>query len=85
MAFAGLTLAAGHAASLETRGIWRLRLGIEALLRRGKAAGKVMQRIAGHVAWAALLRRESLRLLGECNAFTNKYIDPLNESLSGRG
>eukprot|EP00959_Pyramimonas_sp_CCMP1952_P294008 6149169-Pyramimonas_sp.AAC.1 len=44
MGFVGLQMAEGHAVSLKTKNIWRLRLGIEALLRRGKASGNIMQR-----------------------------------------
>eukprot|EP00959_Pyramimonas_sp_CCMP1952_P248730 5199274-Pyramimonas_sp.AAC.1 len=58
MSFVGLQMTDGHTVSLKTKNIWRLRLGIESLLRRGKATGKVMQCVAGHIAWSTLLRRE---------------------------
>ena len=51
------------------RRIWKIRLGIEELLRRGSATGKEMQVVIGHVSFCFLLRRELLSTLGAVYAF----------------
>eukprot|EP00959_Pyramimonas_sp_CCMP1952_P133214 2785065-Pyramimonas_sp.AAC.1 len=49
--------------------MWRLRYGIESLLRRGVCSGSALQIAMGHVTWAALLRREVLSLFSESYLF----------------
>lgn len=53
----------GSEASLRptARRLWRLRLGIRSVLRRGTATGEDIQRLVGHAVFVGLCRRERER------------------------
>ncbi|CAK0857394.1 unnamed protein product, partial [Prorocentrum cordatum] len=48
----------GSTVPVKAKNLWRLRCGIEAVLRRGVCSGSALQVIMGHITWIALLRRE---------------------------
>lgn len=52
--------------------LWKLRLGIAELLSRGWATGKLVERLVGHITFAALLRREVLSCLQAVYVFIRK-------------
>ena len=58
-----------HEVRLGWERIWRLRLGIGHLLSRGGCSGHQLEKLVGHITWAALLRRESLSFLSGCYKF----------------
>ena len=52
--------------------LWRCRLGIRELLRRGRASGQQLERLIGHMTFVSLCRRESLSVLGDCYTFIQR-------------
>ena len=52
--------------------LWRCRLGIRELLRRGRASGQQLERLIGHMTFVSLCRRESLSVLGDCYTFIKR-------------
>ena len=44
----------------SSRSVWRLRLGIEALLKRGRVSRREMETIVVHLTFKSLFRRELL-------------------------
>ena len=62
----------GHLRPSRKR-LWRLRLGIRELLKRGRASGQQIERIVGHITFVSLCRRECLSILGECYSFIKKH------------
>lgn len=55
------------------RRLWRLRLGIRAVLRRGTATGEDLQRIVGHAVFVGLCKRESLSIFASCYRFAKRF------------
>ena len=49
--------------------IWRLKLAIAEVLRRGKVSDSALRCIIGHAAWIAMVRRECLSILAAVYAF----------------
>ncbi|CAK0813303.1 unnamed protein product, partial [Prorocentrum cordatum] len=70
--FVGLELKRGRHFSIKARSIWRLRFGLDALLRRGFCSGDALRVIMGHFTWAGLLRREVLSLLNASYQFAER-------------
>ena len=71
--FIGLHLdGSAHEVRLGWRRIWRMRLAIRFLLERGKCSGLQLERVIGHLTWAAMLRRESLSVLSSCYSFSRQ-------------
>ena len=62
----------GHLRPSRKR-LWRLRIGIRELLKRGRASGQQIERIIGHITFVSLRRRECLSILGECYNFIKKH------------
>jgi len=52
--------------------IWRVRVGIRELLRRGWASGKMLERLVGQLCFIALGKREIYSVLGSVFAFISK-------------
>ena len=52
--------------------LWRCRLGVRELLRRGRASGQQLERLIGHMTFVSLCRRESLSVLGDCYTFIKR-------------
>ena len=48
---------------------WRLRLGIQHLLRVRQCSGQQLERILGHITWACLLRPETQAIISSCYVF----------------
>ncbi|CAK0842032.1 unnamed protein product, partial [Prorocentrum cordatum] len=69
ISFVGVSFSEGSRVSIKPSNLWRLRYGIEALLRRGVCSGSALQIVMGHVTWAALLRREVLSLFNASHQF----------------
>lgn len=57
------------------RRLWRLRLGIRELLKRGRASGQQIERLVGHITFVSLCRREALATLGECYSFIRQHYN----------
>jgi len=53
--------------------LWRLRLALRALLRRGRASGKMFEILTGHATWTMLIRRESFSTLHHVYEFIHKH------------
>ena len=58
--------------SVSPRRIWRLRLGIKELIRRGSCSGRELEAIIGHFTFCALLRRELLACLSASYLFIQR-------------
>eukprot|EP00438_Fugacium_kawagutii_P004403 Skav208531 [mRNA] locus=scaffold3037:66464:70014:+ [translate_table: standard] len=52
--------------------VWKVRLALRHLLRRGRASGQEIERLLGHITFIALGRRESLSIFGECYTFMQR-------------
>eukprot|EP00438_Fugacium_kawagutii_P012339 Skav221970 [mRNA] locus=scaffold195:898936:903000:- [translate_table: standard] len=52
--------------------LWRVRLAIRELLRRGRCSGQQLERLLGHITFVSLCRRESLSVLGECYTYIRR-------------
>ena len=52
--------------------VWRIRLAIRGLLRRGRVSSADMERLLGHMCFVSLIRRESLSVLDSCYKFVVK-------------
>ncbi|CAK0818121.1 unnamed protein product [Prorocentrum cordatum] len=61
----------GRAAATPLR-LWRARLAIRAVLRRGRCSGRDLERLLGHLVFLSLVRREGLSLFWSCYAFVRK-------------
>ena len=53
--------------------VWRVRLALRHLLKRGRASGQEIERLLGHITFIALGRRETLSIFGECYTFIQKH------------
>lgn len=53
--------------------LWRVRLAIREILRRGAASGQQLERLIGHMTFISLCRREALSVLGECYTFIRRH------------
>ena len=52
--------------------VWRIRLAIRGLLRRGRVSSADMERLLGHMCFVSSIRRESLSVLDSCYKFVVK-------------
>ena len=57
------------------RSMWRMRLGLLELVRRGSATGRQISIVTGHYTFRALIRRELLACLSATYAFTHSCWD----------
>ena len=57
------------------RRVWRIRLAIRELLRRGRATGRMLERLVGQLCFVALGKREIYSVLGCVFAFIAKNYD----------
>eukprot|EP00438_Fugacium_kawagutii_P006869 Skav205284 [mRNA] locus=scaffold1690:137803:145924:+ [translate_table: standard] len=53
--------------------IWRLRIAIRAILKRGRVSGHQLERLLGHIAFASLGKREMFSMLGESYTFVQRH------------
>ena len=53
--------------------VWKVRLALRHLLRRGRASGQEVERLLGHITFIALGRRETLSIFGECYTFIQRH------------
>ena len=53
--------------------VWRVRLGIEEILRIGNVPGRQLEKVVGHAAFICLGRRESLSIFGETYTFIQRH------------
>lgn len=58
---------------ITPRRLWKLKLGIDELLSQGWASGKLIEKIVGHLTFAALLRRELLSCFEAVYVFVRKH------------
>jgi hypothetical protein len=58
--------------SVSNSRLWRLRLGIQYLLRLKQASGALLECLVGHLTWVGLVRRECLSILATTYAFIHK-------------
>ncbi|CAK0878156.1 unnamed protein product [Prorocentrum cordatum] len=65
----GWDIAASGRLSASGRRLWRARLAVRCLLRRGRCCGADIERILGHLIFIALVRREGLSLFEACFRF----------------
>ena len=64
--------------------IWRIRVAIREILRRGRASGQQLERLLGHMTFVSLCRREGLSVLGEIYTFCKRHyqvVTPLWKSV----
>ena len=54
--------------AMSNRRLWKLRLAILELLRRGRCSALQLQRVIGHLTWGCMLRREGLCMISACYA-----------------
>ena len=73
MSALGWSIASSAVLSPTLKRLWRLRLGIRELLKRGSATGQQLERIVGHITFVSLCRRESLAALGEVYTFIRRH------------
>lgn len=57
--------------------LWRVRLAIRELLRRGKSSGQQLERLVGHMTFISLCRREALSVLGESYTFIRRHYQQI--------
>ena len=57
------------------RGVWRMRLAIDAILQRGRIRGSSLSRLVGHYSFRALMRREMLSVLHAVYGFAHANWD----------
>ena len=62
----------GRVAPAKDR-LWRVRLAIREVLRRGVASGQQLERLVGHMTFISLCRREALSVLGEIYTFIRRH------------
>ena len=55
--------------------VWRIRTGLREILKRGRASGRQIERLVGHMTFVSLCRRESLSVLGEVYTFIRRNYD----------
>ena len=58
--------------TVTPRRLWKLRLGVQELLKKGWSDGKTIEKVIGHLTFAALLRRELLSCFQACYVFVRK-------------
>lgn len=64
--------------------IWRIRVAIREILKRGRASGQQLERLLGHMTFVSLCRREGLSVLGEIYTFCKRHyrvVTPLWKSV----
>ena len=52
--------------------MWKLRFGVQELLKKGWSDGKTVEKVIGHLTFAVLLRRELLSCFQACYVFVRK-------------
>ncbi|CAK9052120.1 unnamed protein product [Durusdinium trenchii] len=55
------------------RRLWRVRLAVREVCKRGRASGQQLERLIGHITFISLCRRESLSCLGEVYTFIQRH------------
>ena len=73
MSVLGWSIASNAVLSPTLKRLWRLRLGVRELIRRGSATGQQLERIVGHITFVSLCRQESLAALGEVYTFIQRH------------
>ena len=58
--------------TLSQKRLWRIRMGIDFLLAKGRCSGKELERVIGHVTFACLTRRECLSMLSSVYAYSRQ-------------
>eukprot|EP00438_Fugacium_kawagutii_P014095 Skav231798 [mRNA] locus=scaffold734:131220:155475:+ [translate_table: standard] len=53
--------------------LWKLRLAIREILRRGRVSGQQLERLVGHITFVSLCRREALSVLGDSYTFIRRH------------
>ncbi len=53
--------------------LWKVRLAVREMLRRGTASGQQLERLLGHMTFISLCRREALSVLGESYTFIRRH------------
>ncbi|CAK0847592.1 unnamed protein product, partial [Prorocentrum cordatum] len=53
--------------------VWRARLCVRAVLRRGRISGNILERLVGHMGFISLVRRESLSVFDTLFAFIRRF------------
>ena len=64
--------------------LWRLRIAVREILRRGHASGQQLERLVGHMTFVSLCKRESLSCFGEIYSFIRTFytrVAPLWKSV----
>ena len=60
---------------MTSKRFWRIRWGLEWMLRKGKVRGRLLEKIIGHVTFAALLNRNALSVTHTVYKFIRKHYD----------
>ncbi|CAK0878435.1 unnamed protein product, partial [Prorocentrum cordatum] len=68
----GWSITAAGRLSASASGLWRARLAVRGLLRRGRASGRDLERVLGHIIFVALARREGLSIFEASFRFVQK-------------
>ncbi|CAK0799436.1 unnamed protein product, partial [Prorocentrum cordatum] len=63
--------AAGRLSASASR-LWRARLAVRGFLRRGRASGRDLERVLGHIIFVTLAQREGLSIFEACFRFVQK-------------
>ena len=58
---------------MTLRQLWKLKMGTEELLDQGWASGKLIEKVVGHLTYAALLARELLSCFEAVYVFIKKH------------
>ena len=58
---------------MTPRQLWKLKMGTEELLDQGWASGKLIEKVVGHLTYAALLARELLSCFEAVYVFIKKH------------
>ena len=63
----------GHLFRPSRERIWKIKLAVRQLLRKGSSSGHQLERLVGHMTFASLGKREMLSILGETYTFIHKF------------
>ena len=64
--------------------LWKVRMAIREILRRGQASGQQLERLMGHITFVSLCRQESLSVFGNVCTFIKRHyaaVAPLWKSV----
>jgi len=64
--------------------MWRLRMAIREIVKRGRASGQQLERLVGHMTFVSLCKREALSCFGEIYTFIKQHymhVSPLWKSV----